>query len=86
VRSTAVRSVRVAVLQDAPVLFEVEPTLEKVADFSDRAAADGAQLAVFPEAFIGGYPKGLDFGAVVGSRSNEGRKQFRRYWAGAGSI
>jgi hypothetical protein len=58
--------VRVAVIQDAPVLFEVEPTLEKVAELSDRAAADGAQLAVFPEAFIGGYPKGSDFGAVVG--------------------
>ncbi|WP_246048228.1 hypothetical protein [Hankyongella ginsenosidimutans] len=29
-------------------------------------------LAVFPEAFLGGYPKGVDFGARVGSRSPEG--------------
>jgi nitrilase len=81
--STDSRSVRVAVIQDAPVVFELEPTLAKVAELSDRAAADGAQLAVFPEAFVGGYPKGMDFGAVIGSRTDEGREQFRRYWAGA---
>jgi nitrilase len=34
---------------------------------------------VFPEAFVSGYPKGADFGAVVGSRSREGREWFRRY-------
>lgn len=85
-RSAAVRSVRVAVIQDAPVLFELEPTLEKVAELSARVAADGARLALFPEAFVGGYPKGLDFGAVVGSRTAEGREQFRRYWAGAMEV
>jgi nitrilase len=37
------------------------------------------EFLVFPEAFIGGYPKGLDFGAVVGSRTPEGREDFRRY-------
>lgn len=85
-RSAAVRSVRVAVIQDAPVLFELEPTLEKVAKLSARVAGDGAQLALFPEAFVGGYPKGLDFGAVVGSRTAGGREQFRRYWAGAMDV
>jgi len=34
---------------------------------------------VLPEAFLGGYPKGLDFGVTVGSRSPEGRDVFRRY-------
>lgn len=34
---------------------------------------------VFPEAYIGGYPKGLDFGARVGSRTAEGRNDFLRY-------
>jgi nitrilase len=82
----AARSVRVAVIQDAPVLFELEPTLDKVADLCDRAAADGARLAVFPEAFVGGYPKGLGFGAVVGTRTADGREQFRRYWAGAMEV
>ena len=39
-----------------------------------EAAADGAQLVVFPEAFVGGYPKGVDFGARVGQRTAEGRE------------
>ena len=30
-----------------------------------RAALRGAKLVVFPEAFVGGYPKGLDFGVVL---------------------
>jgi nitrilase len=38
---------------------------------------------VFPEALLGGYPKGLDFGAVVGSRSDAGREMFARYFKGA---
>lgn len=32
------------------------------------------------EAFVSAYPRGLDFGAVVGSRTDAGREQFRRYW------
>ena len=44
-----------------------------------EAAAAGARLIVLPEAFLGGYPKGLDFGVTVGSRSPEGRDVFRRY-------
>ena len=80
------RVVRVAVIQAAPVAFELQPTLDRVADLASRAAADGARLAVFPEAFVGGYPKGLDFGARVGRRSAEGREWFRRYHAGAVDI
>jgi predicted amidohydrolase len=51
-----------------------------------EAAAEGARLAVFPEAFVGGYPKGIDFGARVGSRSAEGREWFRRYYESAISV
>lgn len=75
--------VRSAVVQAAPVAFELEPTLDRLAGLAGRAAADGARLAVFPEAFVGGYPKGFDFGARVGQRSPEGREWFRRYHAGA---
>ena len=47
---------------------------------SPEAPHKGARLVLFPEAFISGYPRGLDFGAVVGSRTDEGREDFRRYW------
>lgn len=73
----------VAVIQAAPVAFERGPTLEKVRALTADAAAQGAQLVLFPEAFVGGYPKGVDFGARVGMRSPEGRDLFRRYWIGA---
>ncbi|MGD1091380.1 MAG: carbon-nitrogen hydrolase family protein [Bryobacteraceae bacterium] len=71
---------RAAVVQAAPVVFDLDATLERVRDWTGRAAAQGARLVVFPEAFVSGYPKGLDFGARVGGRTPEGRHMFRRYF------
>ena len=72
--------IKVAVVQAAPVVFNRKRTLEKVHALARDAARAGAQLVLFPEAFVSGYPRGLDFGAVVGSRSEKGREDFRRYW------
>lgn len=72
--------IRAAVVQAAPVVFDLEATLAKVRALTGDAASKGAQLVVFPEAFVSGYPKGLDFGARVGSRTVEGRRMFRRYF------
>src|SRR6266436_4853105 len=72
--------VKVAVVQAAPVAFNRERTLEKVHTLAGEAASKGARLALFPEAFVSAYPRGLDFGAVVGSRTDAGREDFRRYW------
>lgn len=69
-----------AVVQAAPVAFDCERTLEKAAALSAEAASKGARLVVFPEAFVSAYPRGLDFGAVVGNRTEEGRRDFERYW------
>jgi nitrilase len=71
---------RVAVVQAASMVFDLERTLRKAESLIAQAAANGAQLAVFPEAFLSGYPRGLDFGTVVGSRTDQGREDFRRYW------
>jgi nitrilase len=76
-------AVTVAVVQAAPVSFDVRRTLEKTADLAADASRRGARLALFPEAFVSAYPRGLDFGAVVGSRTEAGREQFRRYWESA---
>lgn len=75
--------VHVALIQDAPVAFDREQTLAKVGVLVADAASQGAQLVVFPEAFVSGYPKGIDFGARVGMRAPEGRDWFRRYWESA---
>jgi nitrilase len=72
-----------AVVQTASVAFDPAKTVEKLGDFASKAAGQGAKLVVFPEAFVGGYPKGLDFGARVGSRSAAGRESFRVYYDGA---
>src|SRR5208283_1457412 len=72
--------IMVAVAQAAPVVFDRKRTLEKVHALARGAAREGAQLVLFPEAFVSGYPRGMDFGAVVGARSDKGREDFRRYW------
>ena len=74
---------RVAVVQAAPVVFDVARTLAKLRDLVADAARQGARLAVFPEAFVSAYPKGLSFGAHMGMRSTEGREEFRVYYDSA---
>ncbi len=72
-----------AFVQAAPIAFDAARSIEKVADLCADVARRGASLALLPEAFISAYPRGLDFGALIGSRSAEGREQFRRYWESA---
>jgi nitrilase len=78
--------VRAAVVQAAPVSFDCDRTLEKVDTLTVDAASQGAQLVVFPEAFVSAYPRGLDFGAVVGNRTPQGRDAYRRYWESAVDV
>lgn len=73
------KNVKVAVVQAAPVLFDLEKTTEKVVYLIEKAANEGAKLIVFPESFIPCYPRGLSFGFVVGSRTQEGREDWLRY-------
>lgn len=72
--------IKVAVVQAAPVLFDKAATVEKAIGLIHEAAGEGAQLILFPEAFIPAYPRGLSFGTVVGDRNAGGRELFRRYW------
>ncbi|SDG55006.1 carbon-nitrogen hydrolase family protein [Roseospirillum parvum] len=70
---------RVAVAQAASIPDDPAATAAKAADLVRRAAGQGVELLVFPEAFIGGYPKGASFGAPVGMRKPEGREAFKDY-------
>ena len=45
-----------AVAQTATVMFDTAATVAKAETLMAEAAARGAQVLVFPEAFIGGYP------------------------------
>lgn len=62
------------------MVFDRDATIERVRVLTADAASQGARLVVFPEAFVSAYPKGLDFGARVGGRTQEGRRMFRRYF------
>jgi nitrilase len=73
----------VAVVQAAPAAFNTEATVDKVDSYTAEAASRGAKLVLFPEAFVGGYPRGKSFGATVGNRSTEGRDDYRQYWEAA---
>ncbi|MFN0051839.1 MAG: nitrilase-related carbon-nitrogen hydrolase [Planctomycetales bacterium] len=77
---------RVAVVQAAPVLFDTPQSLQKLSDLAADAANQGAELLVFPEAFIGGYYKGHDFDVSMGLRSPKGRDEFRRLFENAIDI
>jgi len=79
-------AVRVAVVQAAPALFDRDATLDKAYELIREAASGGAELILFPEAFIPCYPRGLTFGMKVGSRSPEGRALWQRYWQNSVDI
>ena len=60
--------------------------VEKVAAVAAQAKTEGAELVVFPEALLGGYPRGASFGAVIGDRSAPGRDEFLAYSRNAVTI
>jgi nitrilase len=80
------RVVTVAVVQASPVLFDRKATVEKTCRLTAEASAQGARLILFPEAFVPAYPRGLSFGAVVGSRSPDGRRTWQTYWDNAVDV
>ena len=75
-----------AVAQTATVLFDTAATVAKAESLMAEAAARGARVLVFPEAFIGGYPKGADFHIFIGARTPEGRQDFKKYYDAAVTL
>lgn len=58
-------------------------TVEHLLSFENEILDSGADVVVMPEALLGGYPKGAQFGTAVGFRLPEGRADYRRYWENA---
>lgn len=77
------RHSKVSVAQAGSILGDTPATLDKLEQITAEAARNDARLILFPEVFVGGYPRGEDFGAVLGSRTARGRDAFRKYWEGA---
>lgn len=73
-------------VQAATIPFDADASTDKAIRLIAEAANGGATVVVFPEAFIGGYPKGSTFGSPVGIRTESGRDEYRRYAEGAVEI
>ncbi|KAJ9699571.1 hypothetical protein PVL29_008254 [Vitis rotundifolia] len=68
-------TVRATVVQASTVFYDTPATLDKAERLMIEAAALGSQVVVFPEAFIGGYPRGSNFA----DRTPKGKENFRKW-------
>ena len=71
--------VKVAVVQAGTEGTDTEATLAKAERLIAVCGRQGVKVAVFPEAFVGGYPKGADFQICVGMRRPGTREEFLAY-------
>ncbi|WRX31526.1 Carbon-nitrogen hydrolase - like 8 [Theobroma cacao] len=76
-------TIRATVVQASTVFYGTPATLDKAERLLAEAAGYGSQLVLFPEAFIGGYPRGSNFGVTIGNRAAKGKEEFRKYHASA---
>ncbi|KAF7196326.1 Nitrilase 3 [Pseudocercospora fuligena] len=61
-------------------LSTLQQTLDSLAKTTQLAASKNVDLILFPEAFLGGYPRTCAFGATIGSRTDSGREQYLQYF------
>ncbi len=70
---------KIALVQAEPVMFDKKASLDKALSLIDEATSNSAELIVFPELFIPGYPIGMNFGFSVGKRTEAGREDWKKY-------
>jgi nitrilase len=68
--------VKVACVQAEPVIFDRAATIELLAEQTAEAAAQGAELVVFPEAFVPAYPSSVWARALAGWADPQAKAAF----------
>lgn len=76
------QTLRLAVSQ-SHTLSTTSATISTLAKIVQQAATKSVDLILFPEAYLGGYPRTATFGAAVGGRDPKGREQFLHYYKDA---
>ena len=71
---------RIALVQASPIMFDKAATTDAAVCAIEEAANNGAELIVFPESYIPCSPYGMTFGFTVGTRTQAGREDWKRYY------
>lgn len=83
--TTAFGTVRIAAVQDTPVVLDADATVDKAIVLMTEAADRDATLVVFPECFVSLYPSGT-WAATATSWSGEYDELWERMWASSVDV
>ena len=81
------KTVKVAIIQDSPVYFNLEESVKKAVWLIEEAASKDANLIVFGEAWFTGYPAWLDWCPDIALWDHEPTKKvFQKMWENAVEV